>query len=184
MKKIIIATTLLAIILGCSKESTSGKVAKLEAALDVKEISSDVLDCFDITYTYTDFNGVPGSKAITGTGITSFTLSNPGLGEDASCPFTARLTFTPKSRTDKGGEYDGTISYKLEVNAYYSNGSLVTDSSRSTGRGVIGYSNNLPAKDLQTLQARAGEYSFKECTYKTFYCKTLSGEWHIGVEKQ
>lgn len=179
MKKLFIAIALMAALVGCSKENADPKVAKLEAVLNVKEISKDILDNFTVTYEYKDFNGVSSSRAVTGAGKIAFSIDNPSLGEEASCPFTAKLTFEPKTTTDRGTAYDATIDYTLEVNAYYSNGEAVVDSGH-----VIKESSNLPAANLSAFQSQVAKYGFPAYTYKTFFCKTVSGQWHIGTERQ
>jgi len=185
MKKIFFATAIviamLASLTGCSKENASDpKVAKLETVLNIEKISTDVLDYFDLTYNYVDYNGASASKTITGAGKITFSIDNPAIGEEDSCPFTVELVCTPKEKAEKTGKYDATFHYTLEVNGYYSNGKIIEDS------GHIILSNTDGEIDgLAAFQQRAKkDFPFAKSTYKSFFCKTTSGVWHIGTNKQ
>ena len=154
-------------------------MAKLEVSLKVESISRDILDYFTVTYDYTDFAGKTTSKTLTGPETVSFYVDNPNLGEVESCPFTVALTLNDKGTAAKTEvNYDGTLKYELDVNGYYGDGSLVTDSGK-----VQGVDSNLPFNDLNNFKNAVSRSGIEKITYKTFFCKTLSGEWHIGAVK-
>lgn len=184
MKRTVFLLTLMAAFVtmaGCSKDKDEDPtVSKLEVVLDVETISKDILDYFDVTYTYVDFNGETASTPITGPADIKFHVDNPQLGYDASTPFSVALTFTQKSTTQKeSGNYDASLKYQLDVNAYDQNGKLITDS----GKIINCTSNILYDNDkFASFVKAANSYAVKPISYQTFFCKTDSGIWHIGVE--
>lgn len=182
-KTIMIALCALTFIAAaCSKDNEgkkdkTPKVAKLEVCLDVETISQDILDYFTITYNYTDFKGNTVSKAIDAPTEISFSIDNPNLGEVESCPFTVELTFQEKGTPAKAeGQYMDGLVCNLNVNGYYSDGKLITDSG-----SIISLKDNMPYTTLDAFKKAIGKSSIKQITLKTFFCKTISGEWHIGT---
>lgn len=181
MKRLLLAFAIMATLVGCSKseEDSDPTVSKLEVIMNVSGISNDVLDYFDVEFNYVDFNGNSSQNAITQAKKFTFSIDNPALGEESSTPFTAELKFTQKDTLEKAsGNYDSSLSWQLDVNAYDKKGNLITDSGLVQSRtSTDSYSSLANFVSYITSQA-----SMTSITYKTFFCKTLSGEWHIGVE--
>lgn len=187
MKKIALFIPLLVLLIGCKKEkiettaSQAPVVSKLEVVMNVEDISADILDYFTVEYIYKDFEGNIVTKAVTKSEKFSFSIDNPTLGEEASTPFTVQLKLTQKGTEAKpSGTYNSTFKWKLDVNAYDKTGGLITDSGtkRSYSRNAT-YDNDEFAKFLADVTSQA---KMAATTYKTFFCNTVSGEWHIGVE--
>jgi len=184
MKRTVLLLTLMAAFVslaGCSKDKEEDPtVSKLEVVLDVETISKDILDYFDVTYTYVDFNGKTASTPITGPADIKFHIDNPQLGYNASTPFSVALTFTQKNTTQKeSGNYDSSLKYQLDVNAYDQNGKLITDSGKiSSCNSNIQYDGNKFSSFINSVKSSG----IKQISYLTFFCKTDSGIWHIGVE--
>jgi len=166
---------------GCSKDKEEDPtVSKLEVEMNFEAISNDILNYFDITYSYKNFEGETVSTAITGPANLKFHIDNPQLGYDASTPFSVALTFTQKDSIQKeSGKYDASIKYSLSVNAYDRNGELITDSGK-----VINCSSNIPYDNdkFASFIKEVNSFAVKPISYLTFFCKTDSGVWHIGVD--
>lgn len=153
------------------------KVTKLEVSFKFQDVSQDVLDYFTIEFNYTDFEGKSDSKQITAPETISFAIDNPELGEEESCPFTVELKFTEKVKTAKAeGQYSNIVKYELDVNGYYSDGSLAIDSG-----SVQNNNTNMSYTDLDRFKSAVGRQGIEKITYKTFFCKTITDKWHIGV---
>jgi len=185
MKKfLLLFTAISAVLTACSKNNDvkDPSVSKLEVVMDIQSISADVLNYFSVEYAYVDFTGKTVKKAITKPEKISFSIDNPTLGEDPSTPFTVQLLCKQnKSATEKtSGTYDSSFVWQLDVNAYDQKGKLITDSGK-----VQYFSSNLvyqndkftAFKQFITSQAKMSAIE-----YKVFFCKTISGEWHIGVD--
>lgn len=184
MKKITLALSLLAVLFtACHKpeeETADPTVSKLEVVLNMNKISADILDYFDVTYSYIDFEGKTVSQPITGPAQIAFSVANPTLGEEASTPFTVELSFKSKYTIAKEeGTYDSTLDYTLDVNGYDQKGQLITDSGKvqSSSSNIV-----FNADKFKAFQSTVRQCDISTIEYKTFFCKTLSGEWHIGVE--
>lgn len=181
MKKVFFAFAVIAALASCGKENPSSKdpeVAKLEVKLTVDPISQDILDYFTVKYNYVDFYGNKVTKQITAPGTTVFSIDNPKLGEEASCPFTVELLFESNGKAAKtSGKYSQRMEYSLYVNGYYSDGSLITDS-----RAVQHTNSTIEFDNLDQFVKSTEKCGIASITYKTFFCQTISGEWHIGVD--
>jgi len=185
MKKIIVLFAFLsAVLAACSKNNDvkDPTVSKLEVAMNIENISADVLEYFTIEYIYTDFTGQTVKKPITKAEKISFSIDNPKLGEESSNPFKVQLKLTQNSdaAAKTTGTYDSSFTWQLDVNAYDQNGKLITDSGK-----VQRFSSNVVYENDKFSAFKAFITSQAKMTtieYKVFYCKTISGEWHIGVE--
>jgi len=181
MKKISIALALIAALVGCTKQNSDPKVGKLEVVMDIESISEDILDYFNVEFSYTDFNGTVRVKSIDGPEKFTFSINNPTIGEDYSNPFTVELKYTQRSTGGKtSGTYDATQKWQLNLNAYDQNGKLITDSGK-----VQSYSSNVQyANDKFNSFANevTNQAKMRSITYRVCYCKTLSGEWHISYQ--
>lgn len=191
MKKTLLLLAAVAALVGCKKDpddpiddpKNDPKVAKMEVVMNVEKIEGDVLDYFTFTYKYTDFAGNEQSKEITAPGQTAFSIENPEMkGEELCNPFTVELAVVEKGTAAKAsGNYSGAIKWELDLNGYYKDGSLITDSGYMRKYDV---SANLPNDNFDDFKRMATGGGIDRSTYGTFFCKTFSGEWHIGFEKQ
>lgn len=172
--------TALVTFAGCSKDKEEDPtVSKLEVVLNVETISKDILDYFDVVYSYINFEGDTVSTPITGTAEIKFHIDNPELGYDESTPFAVELAITPKSTAPKqSGSYDSSFEWQLDVNAYDQKGSLITDS----GKISRFFEDAQFANDnFSAFSTNVCSGNLKAIKYMTFFCKTNSGVWHIGV---
>jgi len=182
MKKTALFLAMVVLLAGCNKDESSKKsnptVSKLEVVMNVESISNDILDYFTVQYIYTDFQGKTTTKDITKAEKITFSVNNPSLGEEASTPFTVELKMTEKGTAEKAsGSYDSTIKYQLALNGYDNSGSLITDSGN-----LVNCSSNVPYDKFTSFVSAVKNCGISSITYKTFFCKTTSGVWHIGVE--
>lgn len=185
MKKFILFFAVLSTVFtACSKNNDvkDPTVSKLEVVMNFENISADVLNYFSIEYTYVDFKGQTIKKDITKAEKIAFSIDNPTLGEESSNPFKVQLTFNPKKDASEKptGTYDSSLTWQLDVNAYDQNGNLITDSGK-----VQRFSSNIVYDNDKFSSFKtmiSNEASITAIEYKVFYCKTISGVWHIGVE--
>jgi len=185
MKKIIVLFAFLsAVLAACSKNNDvkDPTVSKLEVVMNIENISADVLEYFTIEYVYTDFTGQNVKKAITKPEKISFSIDNPKLGEEPSNPFIVQLKLSQNAGASAKttGTYDSSFTWQLDVNAYDQNGNLITDSGK-----VQRFSSNMVYENDKFSAFKASittEAKMATIEYKVFFCKTISGEWHIGVD--
>jgi len=173
-----------AVFTACSKNDDvkNPTVSKLEVVMNVENISADVLNYFTVEYSYIDFKGQTVNKTITKPEKISFSIDNPSLGEVASNPFTVQLTLNSnESAPEKtSGTYDASFAWQLDVNAYDEKGQLITDSGKvQRFFSDLVYQNDRFSAYKGFLISQA---KMSAIEYKVFYCKTISGQWHIGVE--
>jgi len=178
----LITIVLFTTLVGCSQiDDTDPTVSKLEVVMNIETISSDILNYFNVEYTYIDFHGQTYKRNITGPESISFYINNPTLGEESSTPFTVQMTLTKKGTAQKeSGSYDASFNWQLDVNAYDQKGNLITDSGRVQRFSSNVVYNNDKFSSFTSFVASQAELT--KITYTTFFCKTTSGEWHIGVE--
>jgi len=173
---------LITTLVGCSKiENADPTVSKLEVVMNIESVSSDILNYFNVDYSYKDFNGKTFTHSITRPESISFSIDNPTLGEDSSTPFTVQMTLTKKNTAEKkSGSYDASFNWQLDVNAYDQKGNLITDSGRvQRFSSDVVFSNDKFSSFTSFVTSQA---ELTNITYTTFFCKTTSGEWHIGVD--
>jgi len=182
MRRLIFSIMLIATLVGCTKiENTDPTVSKLEVVMNIETISSDILNYFNVDYAYIDFYGQTVERSITGPESISFSIANPTLGEDSSTPFTVQMTLTKKDAAQKeSGSYNASFNWQLDVNAYDKKGNLITDSGRvQRFSSNVVYDNDKFSSFISFITSQA---ELSNITYTTFFCKTTSGEWHIGVD--
>ena len=171
------AVTLLAA--SCSKENSGSQdpvCKKISLVFDLKEVSSDVLDNFDITFSGKDFDGNEFTKAVTSTGQITFTVANANLTDKDAYPFTMGVSIKSKGNVAAKEGYDANLVYGIYFHGYDANGGEFVD-----GDGHMVYrSSKGTISDSANFVRQIENMSEDTETYKFWFCQTISGSWHVG----
>jgi len=132
MKKILIFAAICAALVSCKKEEAPEKpnITVVNVDFVMNRINSDILNYYDVSYIYTDFDGVTHTEAVKGTCSVRFKVNNPNLSDKTAYPFTVSLLFVPKTGVEPkaSGSYNPQINYWLRIVALTDEGSTVLGS--------------------------------------------------------
>jgi len=114
MKKIFILLAALSFVAACNKEDKGGNtpgsnnpVSKLEVVFDLKYLSDDVKNYFDLAYEYVDFKGEKKTTTITDNTNIVFDIENPNLVNENSAPLTFSFNVIAKVKTGVAQKAEG-----------------------------------------------------------------------------